>query len=193
MTAPLLGARKIYVTGSRQDIRVPMREIALTPSSARYGGNENLSLVLYDTSGIYTDPQATIDLACGLPRLRTAWIDERADTVEAKLHFKVPESVSVTAPPFPTPPQPLRARDNVAVTQLEYARRGLVTPEMEFVAIREQQRREQTVENLRGQRHAGDAWGLWLAHPSLLNSYVMKSRVAGPFFLITSTILKASQ
>ncbi len=99
VTAPLLGARKIYVTGSRQDIRVPMREIALTPSSARYGGNENLSLVLYDTSGIYTDPQATIDLACGLPRLRTAWIDERADTVEAKLHFKVPESVSVTAPP----------------------------------------------------------------------------------------------
>lgn len=165
VTAPLLGARKIYVTGSRQDIRVPMREIALTPSSARYGGNENLSLVLYDTSGIYTDPQATIDLACGLPRLRTAWIDERADTVEAKLHFKVPESVSVTAPPFPTPPQPLRARDNVAVTQLEYARRGLVTPEMEFVAIREQQRREQTVENLRGQRHAGDAWGALVGTP----------------------------
>ncbi|AXI83564.1 phosphomethylpyrimidine synthase ThiC [Xylella taiwanensis] len=153
-TAPLPGARKIYVIGSRQDIRVPMREVPLTSSSARYGGGENPPLVLYDTSGLYTDPQATIDLACGLPRLRAAWIDERADTVETELHCSVSES----ALHFPAPPRSRRARDHVAVTQLEYARRGIVTPEMEFVAIREQQRRVLAVENLRGQRHVGYPW-----------------------------------
>ncbi|HHW4679602.1 MAG TPA: phosphomethylpyrimidine synthase ThiC [Xylella sp.] len=165
VTAPLPGSRKIYVIGSRQDIRVPMRDVPLTSSASRYGGGANPPLVLYDTSGIYTDPQATIDLACGLPRLRAAWINERADTVEVALPCNVSESVSVEALRFPAPPQPRRARNQVAVTQLEYARRGVVTPEMEFVAIREQQRYVQVAENLRGQRHAGYSWDALIGTP----------------------------
>src|SRR6185312_14256435 len=97
---------KVYIQGSDSSIRVPAREIALTDGTTH---------ALYDTSGPYTDPQATIDLKKGLPPLRDAWIDARGDTMG----------------------KPRRAKPGANVTQMHYARRGEITPEMEFVALRE--------------------------------------------------------
>jgi phosphomethylpyrimidine synthase len=112
-------AGKVYVQGSRPDLLVPMRQVALSPTSGRFGEEENAPLRLYDTSGPYTDPHYTPDARRGLPALRASWIAERGD-VEQR-----------------TPSKALRARANKTVTQMRYAREGAVTPEMEFVAIRE--------------------------------------------------------
>src|SRR5690625_6974282 len=76
---PFTGSRKIYVTGSRPDLRVPMREISLADTPTEFGGEKNAPLRVYDTSGPYTDPEVSIDLRGGLPDLRTAWIEERGD------------------------------------------------------------------------------------------------------------------
>ena len=80
VTRPIPGSRKIFVEGSRADIQVPMREIALTQTPTVFGGEENPPVTVYDTSGPYTDPGARIDLAAGLPALRAKWIGERGDT-----------------------------------------------------------------------------------------------------------------
>src|SRR5690625_5593572 len=77
---PFTGSRKIYVTGSRPDLRVPMREISLADTPTEFGGEKNAPLRVYDTSGPYTDPEGSIDLRGGLPDLRTDWIEERGDT-----------------------------------------------------------------------------------------------------------------
>jgi phosphomethylpyrimidine synthase len=110
--------RKIYVQGSRPDIRVPMREVVLSPTPATHGSEPNAPLRLYDTSGLYTDPAVVTDVRDGLPRLRAHWVRERGDVEE-------------------TATGALRAKPGRAVTQLHYARKGIVTPEMEFIAIRE--------------------------------------------------------
>ena len=113
---------KTYLTGSRPDLRVPMREVRLSTGD---------SVVLYDTSGPYTDPSVTTDVRAGLPRLREQWIRARGDVEE--YDARIPEGL-----PGAAPVRPLRGADpERAVTQLAYARRGEVTPEMEFVAIRE--------------------------------------------------------
>jgi phosphomethylpyrimidine synthase len=117
------GARKTYVTGSRPDLRVPMREIALTNGE---------SFTLYDTSGFHSDPSVAVDVRAGLPPVRAHWIHERED-VEAYDGA----SLRIEVPGFAHRRKPLRAREGAAVTQLAYARRGIVTPEMEFVALRE--------------------------------------------------------
>ncbi|HYR61096.1 MAG TPA: phosphomethylpyrimidine synthase ThiC [Actinomycetota bacterium] len=135
-------ARKVYVQGSRPDVQVPMREIHLSPTPSGYGpgagpgdgAEENLPVRLYDTGGPYTDWTAPKpDVRLGLPALRRPWILERAD-VEAYDGT----SLQIPVPGFEgTRPRPLRAKPGRCVTQLHYARRGEVTPEMEFVAIRE--------------------------------------------------------
>jgi len=123
-------SRKVYLQGSRPDLRVPAREIILTPTTGRFGSEENPPLRVYDTSGPYTDPAAEIDLHRGLPALRRPWILERGDVEEG------PERVDDAR--FPgLNRRPLRARPGRAVTQLHYARQGIITPEMEFVALRE--------------------------------------------------------
>ncbi|MFZ5851402.1 MAG: phosphomethylpyrimidine synthase ThiC [Actinomycetota bacterium] len=130
------GARKTYLVGSRPDLRVPMCEVRLSTGDA---------LLRYDTSGPATDPQTVLDVRQGLPRLRTGWIVERGDTEEYAGRPVRPEDDgrrrtdlrSLDAVFTATPARPRRARDGGAVTQLAYARRGLVTPEMEFVALRE--------------------------------------------------------
>jgi len=80
--APLPNSRKIFVEGSRPDVRVPMREISQADTPASFGLEKNAPIVVYDTSGAYTDPAASIDIRKGLPPLRLSWIDERHDTVE---------------------------------------------------------------------------------------------------------------
>jgi len=126
------GSEKVYVEGSRPGVRVPFREIRLD------GGNENLRV--YDVSGPYTDPACKIDLKKGLPPIRGMWIAERGDTEE---HSSGVQVVSNPGKAFHgLKRKPLRARKGQSVTQLAYARRGFITPEMEFVAIREQRKPE---------------------------------------------------
>src|SRR5213593_4474499 len=127
-------SRKIYLTGSRPDIRVPMREIALS------GGNPPLRL--YDTSGPYTDPDAPIDLKRGLTPRRLGWIVDRGDVQElpgpsSAYRRSREENPALGGVRFASVRRPLRARPGRCVTQMHYARRGEITPEMEFVALRE--------------------------------------------------------
>jgi phosphomethylpyrimidine synthase len=143
---PIPGSRKVYEPGKRfPDLRVPFREVALHPSA-----NEP-PVTLYDPSGPYTDPAATVDIEAGLPRLRETWVTGRGDVeaIEGRAVQAVDNgnvSTERAAPTFPNLPRVLRAKGGAAVTQLEYARRGIVTPEMEFVAIRENLRRDALTE-----------------------------------------------
>ncbi|MBE21409.1 MAG: phosphomethylpyrimidine synthase ThiC [Acidobacteria bacterium] len=143
-TGPLPASRKIFVQGSlHKDVYVPLREISLSDQS------QEQPLHVYDSSGPYTDTEVVQDLNIeeGLPRLREAWIRARGDVEEYTGREVRPEDNGFAAnerlvPEFPAKRTPLRARDGLAVTQLEYARSGIVTPEMEFVAIRENLGRE---------------------------------------------------
>ncbi|MCP3027097.1 phosphomethylpyrimidine synthase ThiC [Halobacillus sp. A5] len=140
------GSQKVYVPGSRPDIQVPMREINLSPTTGTFGDEENPPLRVYDTSGPYTDPKCTIDITKGLPSLRSGWISERGDVEEYERREIKPEDngyKSIDDPRannkvFPElNRKPIRARKGKNVTQLHYAKQGIVTPEMEFIAIRE--------------------------------------------------------
>ncbi|MED2943774.1 phosphomethylpyrimidine synthase ThiC [Bacillus swezeyi] len=137
------GSRKVYVEGSRPDIQVPMREIALSPTTGSFGEEENQPVRIYDTSGAYTDAKAEVDILKGLKALRSAWIKERSDTEEYEGRDIKPEdngykSVKQANHSYPgLKRKPLRAQKGQNVTQLHYARKGIITPEMEFIAIRE--------------------------------------------------------
>ena len=145
-TDQLPGSSKIYVAGSREDIRVPMRRIKLDPTPIKgLDGSESLEinepLDVYDTSGPYTDPEVTIDLEKGLNRLRENWIRERGDTEQLQnfsSDFTRQRNVnSETLAVFKNRTLPRKAHSGRCVTQMHYARQGIVTPEMEFIAIRE--------------------------------------------------------
>ncbi|WP_270584669.1 phosphomethylpyrimidine synthase ThiC [Bacillus smithii] len=139
------GSKKVYVEGSRPDIRVPMRKIALSPTNGSFGKEENRPLRVYDTSGPYTDPNVSIDIRKGLPPLRRKWVLERNDVEEYEGRQVKPEDNGYQkkdprAEQFVFPGlkrKPLRAKKGKNVTQLHYARNGIITPEMEFIAIRE--------------------------------------------------------
>ncbi|MFJ8089601.1 phosphomethylpyrimidine synthase ThiC [Lysinibacillus sp. NPDC095746] len=140
------GSKKVYVEGSRPDILVPMREIALSPTTGSFGEEENAPVRVYDTSGPYTDPAYKVDITKGLPALRSAWIKERGDVEEYEGRtikpedngFRKADDPRMNENAFPNlSRKPLRAKKGKNVTQLHYARMGIITPEMEFVAIRE--------------------------------------------------------
>lgn len=140
------GSKKVYVEGSRPDILVPMREIALSPTTGSFGEEENAPVRVYDTSGPYTDPAYKVDITKGLPALRSAWIKERGDVEEYEGRtikpedngFRKADDPRMNENVFPElSRKPLRAKKGKNVTQLHYARKGIITPEMEFVAIRE--------------------------------------------------------
>lgn len=140
------GSKKVYVTGSRTDIRVPMREIELSPTTGVYGEEENEPVRVYDTSGPYTDEDYTVDITEGLSPIRRSWIQERGDVEQYDGREIKPEDNGYkdTKDPranhqvFPgLKRKPLRAKKGKNVTQLHYARKGIITPEMEFIAIRE--------------------------------------------------------
>jgi phosphomethylpyrimidine synthase len=175
--APLPNSRKTYVTGSRPDIRVPMREIHQSPTSASFGAEPNPPVWVYDTSGAYTDPDAIIDIRSGLNPLRAGWIRERGDVEELSGPSSSYGNERMVDPKlaelrFNLQRKPLRARAGRNVTQMHYARQGIVTPEMEFVAIRENLRRQEYIETLRtsgptgarmaavlGRQHPGQSFG----------------------------------
>ncbi|TWK86925.1 Phosphomethylpyrimidine synthase [Bacillus paralicheniformis] len=137
------GSRKVYVEGARPDIQVPMREISLSPTTGSFGAEENQPVRVYDTSGPYTDANAEVDILKGLKPLRATWIRERGDTEEYEGReirpedngYKSKEKASNSYPGLKR--KPLRAKKSQNVTQLHYARKGIITPEMEFIAIRE--------------------------------------------------------
>ncbi|MCP1291257.1 phosphomethylpyrimidine synthase ThiC [Chromobacterium sp. S0633] len=151
---PLPNSRKIHVAGSRPDIRVPMREISQSDTPTQFGGEANPPITVYDTSGPYTDPDARIDIQSGLPPLRAGWIAERGDCEQlaglSSEYGRAREADPKLAElRFNLTRQPRRALPGRNVSQMHYARRGVVTPEMEFVAIRENLRRREYLDALR--------------------------------------------
>jgi phosphomethylpyrimidine synthase len=188
---PLPNSRKIYVEGSRADIRVPMREIAQSDTPASFGLEKNPPLVVYDTSGPYTDPETKIDIRSGLAPLRAPWIEERGDTVA------LPELSSaygrarladteLSGMRFDLHRRPRRAKPGCNVSQMHYARCGSVTPEMEFIAIRENLKREEalrTLPELVTRQHAGQSFGASIPNgvtPEFVRDEVARGRAIIP-------------
>lgn len=145
------GSKKVYVTGSRPDIKVPMREIELSPTTGTFGEEDNPPVRVYDTSGPYTDPDYSVDITKGLPALRSTWIQERGDVEEYDGREIKPEDNGYKDKNDPRANhnvfpglkrKPLRAKKGKNITQLHYARKGIITPEMEFIAIRENMKPE---------------------------------------------------
>ena len=163
---PLPASRKIHVTGSRADLRVAMREISqsATHIASQDGGSResaNPPIRLYDTSGPYTDPDASIDMRRGLSALREPWITERGDTEQlsgpsSRHGQQRRDDPALQALRFELQRPVLRAKSSANVSQMHYARRGIVTPEMEFVAIRENLRRDEYLMALRASGPDGE-------------------------------------
>ncbi len=178
-TQPFPSSRKIYITGSRPDIRVPLREITLSDTVLRNGVERNPPVMVYDTSGAYTDPAVTIDIRRGLPPLRMAWIEERGDTEvlpSVSSHYGRLRSVDpeLARLRFAHIRSPRRAKAGHNVTQMHYARRGIITPEMEFIALRENQR---SVEELAlARQHPGKSFGASI--PQLITPEFVRDEIA---------------
>jgi len=191
---PFPNSKKIYVQGSRPDIRVPMREITLTDTpllNDQAGAVEkNPPVLVYDTSGPYTDPQARIDIRAGLAPVRAAWIEERDDTEilsmlsseygQQRLH-----ETSLDKLRFKHITQPRRAKAGCNVTQMHYARQGIITPEMEFIAIRENMRLEMMKDALQEQ-HVGESFGA--AIPKEITPEFVRQEVARGRAIIPANI-----
>ncbi|HEX4856086.1 MAG TPA: phosphomethylpyrimidine synthase ThiC [Limnobacter sp.] len=151
---PLPNSRKVYVQGSRPDIQVPMREISQADTPTSFGGEKNPPIYVYDTSGIYTDPNAKIDIRSGLPAIRSKWIEERNDTdlltgPSSAYGIERLNDPKLAELRFNLQRQPRKAKAGRNVTQMHYARQGIITPEMEYVAIRENLRRQEYIESLK--------------------------------------------
>ncbi len=174
-------SEKIYVQGSRPDIQVPMRKITLSDTPVHFGAVEkNGPLYVYDTSGVYTDPNVEIDLKKGLGSIRSAWIAERNDTEElagpssefGRQRLEDPATESLR---FEHIRKPRRAKAGANVSQMHYARQGIITPEMEFIAIRENQKMEEMRDLWKGQ-HPGDSFGA--AIPEAITAEFVRDEVA---------------
>jgi phosphomethylpyrimidine synthase len=164
VTRPIPGSRKIFVQGSRPDLQVAMREIVQSQTPTLFGGEENPPITVYDPSGPYTDPDARIDLSTGLPALRAKWIEERGDTellpqLSSEFGRGRETNVRLDAVRFPSRTLPRVAKAGANVSQMHYARKGIITPEMEYVAIRENQRLDAVRDALLLKQHAGETFG----------------------------------
>ena len=188
-------SRKIHVPGViHPDVRVPMREISLTPTRAagRPGmvDRDNPPVLVYDTSGPYTDPTVDIDVRRGLPALRTAWIEARGDSEElpsltSEYGQRRLADSGLDHLRFEHLRRPRRGRAGKRVTQMHYARRGEITPEMEFIAIRESMRREQIAEEI-AKQHPGRSWGA--AIPKAITPEFVREEVARGRAIIPANI-----
>ena len=201
---PLPNSRKVYVQGSRPDIQVPMREIAQSDTPASFGAEKNPPIFVYDCSGPYTDPKVKIDIRSGLSPLRAKWIEERNDTEElagptseyGRERLNDPKLAELR---FNLKRKPRRAKAGMNVSQMHYARKGIITPEMEFIAIRENLRRQEYIESLRaagptGQRmaelltrqHPGQSFGASI--PDIITPEFVRSEVARGRAIIPNNI-----
>lgn len=164
---PLPNSRKVYIEGSRPDIRVPMREISQADTPTAFGGEKNPPVFVYDTSGPYTDPSVKIDIRSGLAPLREKWIEERNDTElltgpTSAYGIERLNDAKLAELRFNLKRQPRRAKAGMNVTQMHYAKRGIITPEMEYIAIRENQNREWMLKNhpeIITRQHPGQSFG----------------------------------
>jgi phosphomethylpyrimidine synthase len=199
-TTPFPASRKVYLQGSASDIQVPVREISLTPTQGAPGTPDtaNPPVLVYDPSGPYTDPEISIDVRRGLAPLRRQWILDRHDVEElseiSSLYGREraidPNLQSIR---FASKRNPLKAKPGMNVTQMHYARKGIVTPEMEFIAIRENQRREEAgdVSNSNGQpggtlQHPGQAWGAQI--PARITPEFVRDEIARGRAIIPANI-----
>ena len=179
-TLPFANSRKVYVQGSRPDIQVPFREISLSDTPSSFGAEKNPPVMVYDTSGPYTDPAIAIDIRSGLPALRAKWIEERNDTELLNGPSSTFGQARKTDPElaemrFNLLRLPRRAKKGMNVSQMHYARKGIITPEMEYIAIRENQRRENMSELLQTQ-HKGHDFGASI--PKVITPEFVRSEVA---------------
>ncbi|HEY4541351.1 MAG TPA: phosphomethylpyrimidine synthase ThiC [Noviherbaspirillum sp.] len=201
---PLPKSRKIYVEGSRPDIRVPMREISQSDTPASFGAEKNPPIYVYDTSGPYTDPTVKIDIRSGLEALRANWIAERDDTEElpgpsSQYGVERLNDPKLAELRFNLHRKPRRAKAGKNVTQMHYARAGIITPEMEYIAIRENLRRKEYIESLKasgptgqklaelmGRQHPGQNFGA--AIPSEITPEFVREEVARGRAIIPANI-----
>jgi len=183
---PYPNSKKVYIEGSRPDIRVPMREVSLSPTETSNGFEENHSILVYDTSGPFTDPDVELDLKKGLPHVRTVWVEERDDTafltgLSSKYGNERRDDESINHLRFEHLKTPRKAKVGKNVSQMHYARQGIITPEMEFVAIRENQKREHLREITK--QHPGQSFGANIPHvitPEFVREEVARGRAIIP-------------
>lgn len=199
---PLPNSRKVYVQGSRPDIQVPMREVSQDDTPTAFGGEKNPPIYVYDTSGIYSDPDAKIDIRSGLPAIRSSWIEERGDTElldgpSSEYGIERLKDPKLDALRFNLARKPRKAKAGKNVSQMHYARQGIITPEMEFVAIRENLRRQEYIESLKSaggktgnkmaellmQQHKGESFGASIPEqitPEFVRDEVARGRAIIP-------------
>ncbi len=188
---PFPASRKVYVNGSRPDLNVPMREIQLSDTLTEQGRQPNPPFTVYDTSGPYTDAEARINLREGLPPRRAAWIAERGDSEilsgQTSDYGRQRAADPATAElRFPHPRTPRRALAGQNVTQLHYARRGMITPEMEFIAIRENQKLDALRDSGLLHQHPGESFGA--AIPDTITPEFVRDEVARGRAIIPANI-----
>ena len=195
VTRPFPKSRKIYVQGSRDDLRVPMREIEQSDTPASFGPEHNPAITVYDTSGPYTDPDAGINLLQGLPEVRTAWIEERGDTElldgpSSEFGHQRQTNPELAHLRFEHIRAPRKAKPGKNVSQMHYARQGIITPEMEYVAIRESMklqelRKDPAYEKVLVQ-HKGQAYGAQL--PDEITPEFVRDEIAAGRAIIPANI-----
>ena len=192
LTRALPASRKVYIQGSRPDIQVPMREITLTDTPVggfgKAEGEKNPPFYVYDTSGVYTDPNVEIDLTKGLPKLRQPWIEARGDTEQlAKLSSQYgnerANDIATANLRFGHIDKPRRAINGKNVTQMHYAKQGIITPEMEYIAIRETQKQHDLTDM---RQHAGNNFGA--NTPKLITPEFVRAEVAAGRAIIPNNI-----
>ncbi len=191
---PLPNSRKIYVEGSRPDIQVAMREISQSDTAAPYDAEKNPPIVVYDCSGPYTDPHVSIDISSGLQTPRTPWIIDRGDTEElsgpsSAYGIERMNDPKLAEMRFNLTRKPRRALPGKNVSQMHYARQGIITAEMEYVAIRENMRRKEYLAELKAsgpsgnkladlmaRQHAGQSFGASI--PAEITPEFVRSEIA---------------
>ena len=195
VTRPFPGSGKLHLPGSRADLRVAMREVRQSATPGVQGPEPNPPIAVYDTSGPYSDPAYRVDLLAGLPLMRAGWIAERADSTPLGAQSSSFALARATDPgaaelTFPAQREPRRALAGCNVTQMHYARRGIVTPEMEYVALREnadlEARRETYAAAGLLARHPGEGFGARL--PGLVTPEFVRAEVAAGRAIIPSNL-----
>ena len=184
---PFPGSRKIYIAGSRPDIRVPFREVLLSDTLVAEGEQTrreaNPPLRLFDSSGVYTDPAAPIDITRGLNPLRAAWINERLDTealpgISSAYGRQRLNDAALAALRMAHSPLPRRAKPGANVSQMHYARKGIITPEMQYIAIRENLVAAQLAERLVTERMPKQGHSFGASIPKEITAEFVRDEVA---------------
>ena len=187
---PFAASEKTYVQGSSPDIRVPLRKVSQSDTPASFGAEKNPPIYVYDTSGPYTDPAIAIDLRLGLPALREAWIEARGDTERlsgpsSSYGHERQHDPKLADMRFEHIRHPRRAKAGANVSQMHYARKGIITPEMEFISIRENQKLDAISEMYKFQ-HPGESFGASI--PGFITPEFVRDEVARGRAIIPNNI-----